>query len=78
MLPENTREPLAIHLASVRRQYEADLAQDFVGTTLPDAIGRKYPNAGREWPWQYVFPASRTVFDPRTGGRFRHHPDESV
>src|SRR5439155_9327002 len=61
MLPESIREPLGVHLEGVHQQYEADLAQDFGGVTLPNAIDRKYPNAGREWPWQYVFPASRLL-----------------
>jgi integron integrase len=78
VLPEVTLEPLRIHMESVRQQHEADLVQDFGGATLPDAIARKYPQAGREWPWQYVFPASRTIFDPSRGGRVRHHLDESV
>jgi integron integrase len=78
VLPETARDPLRLHIEGVRQQYEADLAQDFGGTTLPDGIARKYPTAGREWPWQYVFPASRTVFDQRTGRRLRHHLDESV
>jgi integrase len=65
-------------LEGVQQQYEADLAQDFGGVTLPNAIDRKYPNAGREWPWQYVFPASRLLVDRASGRRLRHHLDESV
>jgi hypothetical protein len=34
---------------------------------LPDALDRKYPNAPREWPWQWVFPATRTYLDAATG-----------
>ena len=45
---------------------------------LPDALGRKYPNAGREWAWQWVFPATRTYVDRETGQRHRHHLHESV
>src|SRR5207302_168667 len=78
MLPESIREPLGVHLEGVHQQYEADLAQDFGGVTLPNAIDRKYPNAGREWPWQYVFPASRLLVDRASGRRLRHHLDESV
>ncbi len=45
---------------------------------LPDALGIKYPNAGREWSWQWVFPATRTYVDRATGGRRRHHLHETV
>jgi integrase len=45
---------------------------------LPDALGRKYPSAGREWGWQWVFPATRTYVHPDTGQRRRHHLHESA
>jgi integron integrase len=78
MLPEAARQPLIRHLDMVRPRYELDLARGFGGATLPGAIGRKYPNAGREWAWQYVFPASRLCVDPAGGAQRRHHLDETV
>jgi site-specific recombinase XerD len=45
---------------------------------LPDALARKYPNADREWGWQYVFPSANLSIDPRFGSKRRHHLDESV
>jgi len=45
---------------------------------LPYALARKYPRAGFEWGWQYVFPASRRSADPEGGAIRRHHVDESV
>ena len=45
---------------------------------LPTALARKYPNAGREWVWQWVFPATRTYVDRLTGEHRRHHLHESV
>jgi site-specific recombinase XerD len=45
---------------------------------LPDALDRKYPNAGREWAWQWVFPATRTYRDATTKERRRHHLHETV
>jgi site-specific recombinase XerD len=45
---------------------------------LPDALARKYPNAGREWAWQWVFPATRTYLDAGSGQRRRHHLHETV
>ena len=48
------------------------------GSSCRDALARKYPNAGREWPWQWVFPATRTYVEPATGQRRRHHLHETV
>ena len=39
----------------------------------PYALARKFPRAGQEWAWQYVFPADRPSIDPRSGARRRHH-----
>ena len=44
---------------------------------LPDALSRKYPNASREWSWQYVFPSSKLSVDPRSCQTRRHHAHES-
>ena len=43
---------------------------------LPNALERKYPNANREWGWQYVFPSTQRSVDPRSGITRRHHLDE--
>ena len=43
-----------------------------------DALARKYPNAGRQWTWQYVFPARARSVDPRDGVERRHHVDEGA
>ena len=45
---------------------------------MPDALAAKYPNASREWPWQWVFPAARICRDPRFGEPQRFHTHESV
>ena len=55
-----------------------DLACGFGCAPLPDALARKYPRAGWEWGWQWVFPATRFYVDPATGARHRHHLHESV
>ena len=65
-------------LEVVHRQYQTDLARGAGWVELPLALGRKYPNAGREWPWQWVFPAARHYMEPRTGQIRRHHLHESV
>lgn len=81
MVPESLRTRLAGQLARVRAVYEADLQAGYQGVWLPDALARKYPNAPREWPWQWVFPAaSLTSGRVRpdapahgSGGWWRHH-----
>ncbi len=78
MLPVSVAETLRRHLAKVRAQYEQDLAEGLGTVHLPTALERKYPNANRQWSWQYVFPSSRVAVDPRSGKRQRHHIAESV
>jgi integron integrase len=78
MLPERSLHPLREHLARVRELHKADLAAGAGCVMLPDALDRKYPNAGREWPWQWVFPATRTYVDPASGQVRRHHLHETV
>jgi integron integrase len=73
MLPLNLAGGLQRHLQKVRAQHEQDSVEGLGEVRLPDALGRKYPNAGREWSWQYVFPSSRLSIDPRSGKRKRHH-----
>ena len=51
------RNPLSQHLRNVRMQHEADLRQGLGRVSLPYALDRKYPSAGKEWGWQWVFPA---------------------
>lgn len=73
VLPDSLREPLRAHLERVRALHECDLAEGHGHVYLPYALQRKYPNAGREWPWQYVFPSGKRSADPRTGEVRRHH-----
>lgn len=76
MLPQAIAAPLQEHLAGIRRLHDEDLRAGFGEVYLPHALGKKYPNAGREWGWQYVFPAKQLSPDPRTGVTRRHHADE--
>jgi len=77
MLPDSVVISLQEHLQRVKRLHEADLARGYGSVYLPSALGRKYPNADREWIWQYVFPSSRLSKDPRSGKVRRHHLSES-
>ena len=58
--------------------YEQNLAQGTAGVYIWAALERKYPNAGREWIWQYVFPAKSLSVDPRSGKVRRHHINENL
>ena len=78
MLPEALESLLQEHLKTVRVRYERDVAVGAGWVELPGALGTKYPNAGREWAWQWVFPATRTRRDAQTGRLYRHHLHESV
>ena len=78
MLPARLVEPLSRHLEDVKRLHDADLAAGGGWVALPDALARKYPSAGREWGWQWVFPATRVYIDGETRQRRRHHLHESV
>ncbi len=77
MLSQTLVEPLQKHLRKVRSIHEYDLAAGYGDVWLPGALARKYPNAGREWGWQYVFPASRRSRDPDSGMIRRHHTFET-
>lgn len=77
MLPASLVEPLTRHLARVKRLHESDLRSGHGDVYLPYALARKYPNAGREWAWQYVFPSSRLAIDPRSGITRRWHAHEA-
>jgi hypothetical protein len=78
LLPVVAKHSLGRHLDRVRHQYLGDLQDGAGWVELPDAVSRKYPAAGREWPWQWVFPATRIYVDRVTGQRRRHHLHESV
>jgi integron integrase len=78
MLPGAVQEALTAHLEQVRQQHQRDVAAGLGRVYMPDALERKYPHAGREWGWQWVFPASHVSLDPRSGEHRRHHLHESV
>jgi integrase len=67
VLPAAVKADLTRHLERVQKQHRADLARDAGWIELPDALVRKYPNAGREWAWQWVFPAPPCLHRPHDG-----------
>jgi len=77
MLPASVTAELHDHLVSVKRQHQQDLGRGFGAVPLPYALDRKYPNANRDWVWQFVFPSSQIAKDPRSELMCRHHLHES-
>ena len=78
-LPKKLITPLKEHLIHVKAMHEEDLKIGHGEVYLPPALARKYPNAGLEWKWQYVFPSVNLAVDPRSGKVRRHHIlDKSV
>ena len=73
LLPESLRDELQEHLKRVNELYQQDLENGYGEAPLPGALARKYPGAGREWGWQYVFPADKIGVDPADGKMRRYH-----
>ncbi len=77
-LPDELVTPLQRHLQNRKTWFDQDTRAGFGTVEMPYALARKYPNAARQWAWQYVFPSSRISTDPRSGEQRRHHIDESA
>ena len=78
MMPEVVKGLLLRHLKNIKRIYERDLAEGYGRVQMPYALARKYPNAGQEWIWQWIFPQANRWFNPQSGQQGRHHVDESL
>jgi len=74
----NLMPQIESHLQRVKLIHDKDLLEGKGAVYLPNALNRKYPNAAKEWGWQYVFPARNLSSDPRSGEIRRHHIDPSV
>ncbi|MCG3149255.1 MAG: Tyrosine recombinase XerD [Verrucomicrobiae bacterium] len=77
MLPDSLAATLRTHLQRVKILHEEDLKGGYGRVYLPFGLAQKYPNANREWGWQYVFPAASLAVDPRGGETRRHHVNEN-
>lgn len=75
MLPEVVMPALRQHLQEVRQEHHADLQQGHDLVSLPHALAKKYPNANREWHWQYAIPSATLSRDPQSKDEtvYRHH-----
>jgi integrase len=78
LLPQGIQAGLRAHLARVRTLYDQDRTAAIAGVHLPDALDRKYPNAGIEWAWFWVFPSKTLSLDPRTNTVRRHHTSDTA
>jgi integrase len=78
MLPESLRANLTAHLEQSRAIWKKNVLENRTGVSLPQGVERKYPNARREWLWQYVFPAKglSRVSGDATLPLLRHHLQE--
>jgi len=76
LLPASLVNPLKAHLQSVEALYIADVAKGFGEVWMPADLAKKYPDAGKDWAWQYVFPSSRLSVEQQSGVVYRHHADE--
>jgi integron integrase len=78
MLPVSLIEPLKSHLLKVQALHMEDLSNGYGAVFMPMALDRKYPNAAKDWAWQYVFPSIKLSVDPRAKIIRRHHADEKT
>jgi len=77
LFPTTVIEEMRIHIQKVKQLHDQDLSKGYGETELPDALARKYPNANKEYRWQYVFPSKYISKDPRSEIKRRHHVLES-
>jgi len=78
MLPSSIKKPLLEHIKKIRKIHENDVKNGYGKVFMPYALSRKYPNASREWRWQWVFPQEKLWRNEITGERGRHHVHESI
>ncbi len=78
LLPASAVNDLRAHFECVRQQHRHDLDAGAGFVELPHALATKLPNAQRDWPWQWCFPATRTYIEPTSGQQRRHHLHETV
>ncbi|WP_305909463.1 integron integrase [Methylomarinum sp. Ch1-1] len=76
--PVSLTTQLSAHMAKVKLIHEQDLERGYGSVYLPFALAKKYPNADKEWGWQYMFPAKTLSLDPRSSMTRRHHIDQSA
>lgn len=76
-IPKRLMEILQVQIDKIKNLHKDDLKDGFGSVYIPDALARKYPNAVKEFKWQYVFPSTKISTDPRSGESRRHHIHEN-
>lgn len=76
LLPASLVEPLKMHLQNVQALHNQDFNKGFGKVWMPPELAKKYPDTGKDWQWQYVFPSSRLSVEQQSGVVYRHHADE--
>jgi integron integrase len=78
VLPASLTILLQAHLKQVKAIHERDVAEGWGRVQMPTALDRKYPNAPKDWRWQWVFPQDHRWINPTTTEQGRHHIDEPL
>mgnify|MGYP001251421082 CR=1 FL=1 len=78
LLSERAKPLLKEHMGKLKNLFEKDRAAGLAGVFMPDALERKYPKAGKEFGWQWVFPSEKLSMDPRSGLVRRHHVSDMM
>jgi integron integrase len=78
MLPDTLRAGLVDHVERLRERWRQDVEEGLDGVWLPGALEVKAQNMGKEWGWQWVFPARSPSVDPRSGAKRRHHLSDNA
>ncbi len=78
LLPKTIENQLKLHFKKVKSIHNLDLSKGYGSVQLPFALSKKYPNASKNWSWQWVFPATSHYFDKETKTKRRHHLHESA
>ena len=76
VMPQALQESLRVHLAKLRAWFERERREGQPGVSIPQALSKKYPNAPKQWGWQYLFPSPTLCEDPYSGRPIRHHLNE--
>ena len=77
-LPKKIIPKLTAHLEEIKKLWQKDMTIINGGVFLNPSLVRKYPNAPREWPWQWVFPATKWLPASDDGKLWRFHVHESI
>ncbi|MFH0781178.1 MAG: tyrosine-type recombinase/integrase [Pseudomonadota bacterium] len=73
IMPKNLQDEMQQQVQAVKVLHQKDFEEGYGEVYIPEALTEKYPNAGRETGWQWVFPAKERPVDPRSGKKMRHH-----